>query len=65
MSKSGLSDDVYIQSLLLCDTINMPEHGGMYKSLSLSSWDLGKDKAVDMTDGMIVALAISGIIFEL
>jgi len=41
----------------------MPEHGGMYKSLSLS-WDLGKDKAVDMTGGMIVALAISGIIFE-
>jgi hypothetical protein len=31
--------------------------------LSLS-WDLGKDKAVDMTDGMIVALAISSIIFE-
>ncbi len=42
----------------------MPEHGGMYKSLSLSL-GLGKDKAVDMTGGMIVALAISGIIFEL
>jgi len=41
----------------------MPEHGGLYKSLSLC-WGLGKDKAVDMTDGMIVALAISGIIFE-
>ena len=41
----------------------MPEYGGIYKSLSLS-WDLGKDKAVDMTGGMIVALAISSIIFE-